>query len=214
MHPPVKFLNVKYKLMGLLDYSHLTEDYDKSLAEFGPGPKALLWWDYRSMAIRFRELVKDVPIKGRYIMDAGCGLGDLIPFLYAKSPEFRYLGVDKKPEFIKIAQARYEGHDFKVGDPFKHRLGLFDVVISSGVMNGNVKDWRQKRLKMIANLFDQTGEALAFNMAGGLRPMPPDSLIAYADAREIFDFCKTLTRHTHLNTSYLHNDFTIVMFKK
>jgi SAM-dependent methyltransferase len=200
--------------MSLLDFTHLTEDYDKSLEEFGPGPKALLWWDYRSMAIRFRELVKDVPVDGKTILDAGCGLGDLLPYLYAKSPNFKYLGIDKKQEFIDVARQRYEGHEFKVGDPLNQRLGMFDVVISSGVMNGNVKNWLQKRQRIIANLFDQTGEVLAFNMAGGREPIDNDSLIAYADAKEIFNYCKTLTKHSKLNTGYLHNDFTIVMHKR
>jgi trans-aconitate methyltransferase len=200
--------------MNLLNYEHLTEDYDKSLEQFGPGPKALLWWDYRSMAVRFRELANNVPVEGKTIMDAGCGLGDLLPYLYAKSMNFKYTGYDKKPEFIEEAKRRYEGHDFKVGDPLNHRLGLYDVVICSGVMNGNVKNWMKQRQKMIANLFDQTGEVLAFNMAGGHKPSPNDSLIAYADAGEILDFCKTLTKNVKLNTGYLHNDFTIVMHKK
>jgi trans-aconitate methyltransferase len=200
--------------MSFFDFSALNEDYDKSLERFGPGPKALLWWDYRSMAIRFRELVNDVPVLGKSIMDAGCGLGDILPFLYAKSPDFRYLGIDKKKEFIEIARQRYTGHEFKVGDPFGKKIGLFDVVLSSGVMNGNVENWLAKRKKMIANLFDQTGEVLAFNMAGGLQPPPDDSLIAYANPREIYDFCKTLSPRVILKTQYLRTDFTIVMFKK
>lgn len=200
--------------MNWLNFEHLKEDYDKSLEMYGAGPKALLWWDYRSMAIRFKELVKDIPIEGKTVMDAGCGLGDLLPYLYAKSVNFHYVGYDKKPEFIEEAKRHYEGHDFRVGDPLNHRLGLYDIVISSGVMNGNVKNWVKKRQKMIANLFDQTGEVLAFNMAGGLRPIPDDSLIAYADANEIYEYCKTLTKHVELNTAYLDKDFTIVMFKK
>jgi trans-aconitate methyltransferase len=200
--------------MDFVDLSNLEEDYDWSLKEFGPGPKALLWWDYRSMAIRFRALVRDVPVEGKYIMDAGCGLGDLLPYLYAKSVNFRYLGVDKKAEFLEIAKKRYEGHEFRTGDPFNNRIEMFDVILSSGVMNGNVKDWLKKRKKMIANLWDQTGEVLAFNMAGGLKPIPHDSLIAYADAQEIFEYCKTLTDQVLLRTDYLDKDFTIVMYKK
>jgi trans-aconitate methyltransferase len=201
-------------MMNLFDSAHLNEDYDKSLAQYGPGPKALLWWDYRSMALRFRELIKDVPIEGKSILDAGCGMGDLLPFLYAKSANFRYLGIDRKKEFIKIARQRYIGHEFKIGDPFNERVGLYDVVLSSGVMNGNVQDWLGKRKKMIANLFDQTGEVLAFNMAGGLKPIPHDSLIAYADARKILEFCKTLSPRACLNTGYSAKDFTIVIPKK
>ena len=200
--------------MSLFDLSNLKEDYDWSLKQFGPGPKALLWWDYRSMAIRFRQLLRLVPIEGKSIMDAGCGLGDLLPYLYAKSLDFKYTGYDIKPEFIDAASRHYEGEDFQIGDPMNNRLGLFDVVVSSGVMNGNTPDWMGKRKKMISNLFDQTGEVLAFNMAGGHGRYKNDSLMAYADANEIYEYCKTLAQDVNLNTEYLHNDFTITMFKK
>jgi SAM-dependent methyltransferase len=199
--------------MSFFNLEDLTEDYEKSLKEYGEGPKALLWWDYRSMAIRFRELVKDAPLDGKSVLDAGCGMGDLLPYLYAKSTSFRYLGVDTNKGFIEIAKQRYEGHNFKVADPFNSRVGEFDVVLSSGVMNGNYKGWLERRKKMIKALYEQTNQVLAFNMAGGLKPIPNDSLIAYADAREIFDFCKTLSDRVILNTEYLQKDFTIVMCK-
>jgi len=191
----------------------LTEDYEKSLAEYGESPKALLWWDYRSMAIRFRELVKDVPLDGKSVLDAGCGMGDLLPFLYAESTSFRYLGVDKNSGFIDIAKRRYEGHNFKIGDPFKDKIGDFDVVISSGVMNGNHEGWLEKRKQMISALYKQASQVLSFNMAGGLRPIPNDSLIAYANAKEIFEYCQSLCPRVILRAHYLQKDFTIVMFK-
>lgn len=200
--------------MSIFNSRQLREDYEKSLKQFGPGPKALLWWDYRSMAIRFRELVADIPVEGKSIMDAGCGMGDLLPYLYAKSSDFRYLGLDTNEGFLEVAKKRYEGHEFRLGDPFQEKIGVFDVVISSGVMNSNETSWKKKRRKMIKNLFAQTGEVLAFNMAGGLNPPRDDSLIAYADAQEVFEFCKTMTNRLILRTAYLKKDFTIVMFKK
>ncbi|MBX4196996.1 class I SAM-dependent methyltransferase [Candidatus Saccharibacteria bacterium] len=200
--------------MSFFSLEDLTEDYNKSLKEYGASPKALLWWDYRSMAIRFRELVKDVPIDGKSVLDAGCGMGDLLPYLYAKSTKFRYLGVDTNRGFIEIAKKRYEGHNFKVADPFKSRVGEFDIVLSSGVMNGNYEDWLGSRKKMISALYEQANQVLAFNMAGGLKAIPNDSLIAYANAQEIFDYCKTLSSRVILNTQYLQKDFAIVMFKK
>jgi trans-aconitate methyltransferase len=192
---------------------HMQEDYDKAFDNYGPGPEALLWWDYRSMAIRFRELVKEVPVSGKSVLDAGCGMGDLLPYLYAKSTDFRYLGIDKSEKFIAIAKKRYADHQFKVGDPFNRPEGMFDVVLSSGVMNGNVDNWLAKRKRMIKALWSQTGEVLAFNMAGGLKPIKHDSLIAYADAQVIFDYCRTMSRRVVLKTDYLEKDFTIVMFK-
>ena len=200
--------------MSFFSLEDLTEDYVKSLKEYGESPKALLWWDYRSMALRFRELVKDVPLDGKSVLDAGCGMGDLLPYLYAKSTSFNYLGVDVNPGFIEIAKKRYEGHSFKVADPFRTKVGEFDVVISSGVMNGNYEGWLKRRKAMIKALFEQTKVALAFNMAGGLKPIPHDSLIAYADASEIFEYCKSLSERVAMRTDYLEKDFTITMFKR
>ena len=199
--------------MSLFDWDNLTEDYDKSLAQYGESPKALLWWDYRSMALRFRELVKDLPIEGRSILDAGCGMGDLLPYLYAKSSDFNYLGVDTNQAFIDIAKKRYEGHNFNLADPFVKKIGNFDIVISSGVMNGNYQGWLDNRKRMIKQLYSQCDEALAFNMAGGLRRIPNDSLIAYADAQEILEYCQSLSSRVILRAHYLQKDFTVVMFK-
>jgi SAM-dependent methyltransferase len=200
--------------MSFYSTDDLKEDYEKSLKQYGASPKALLWWDYRSMAVRFRELVEDVPLDSKSILDAGCGMGDLLPYLYAKSANFKYLGVDKNKGFIDIARKRYEGHEFRYGNAFAEKIGTFDVVISSGVMNGNTQDWLVKRKQMIKDLWKQAGQVLAFNMAGGLRPIQHDSLIAYADAQEIFEYCKTLSPRVILRCQYLDNDFTIVMFKK
>jgi SAM-dependent methyltransferase len=191
-----------------------SEIYQKGLNEYGESPLALHWTDYRSMAIRFRNLVRDVDLDGRSVLDAGCGMGDLLPYLYAKASEFNYLGVDINPGFIDIAKKRYDGHKFKVGNPFSGKFkGSYDVVLSSGVMNINVTGWQQHRKVMIKNLFDLAGEALAFNMAGGPGPARSDSLIGYADANEILDFCKSLTSQVILRTDYLRDDFMITIFK-
>jgi SAM-dependent methyltransferase len=199
--------------VSVFGWDNLSEDYEESLQKFGASPKALLWWDYRSMAIRFRELVKDLGLNNKTILDAGCGMGDLLPYLYAKSTNFKYLGVDKNKGFIEIAKKRYEGYDFELADPFDKKIGSFDVVISSGVMNGNYKGWLEERKRMIKMLYSQCQEVLAFNMAGGLAPIANDSLIAYANPKEIYDYCATLSDRVILRAHYLHNDFTIVMYK-
>jgi SAM-dependent methyltransferase len=188
-------------------------DYKKSLAEHGESPKALLWANYRIAAVRYKELVIDTPVEGRSILDAGCGMGDLLPFLYAKSINFRYLGVDIHKGFIEIAKKRYEGHEFKVADPFSKKIGRYDVVISSGVMNGNVSGWLEKRKNAIARLFELANETLAFNMSGGLNNTPDTPLNAFVNLEEIQAFCANLTPRLIVRNHYSSKGFTIVMFK-
>jgi SAM-dependent methyltransferase len=188
--------------------------YQKAYEKHGATPKALHWISYASQAIRFKYLVADLELEDRSILDAGCGLGDALPFLYARADRFNYLGMDINHSFINEAKERYSGHKFKVGDPFSGKLkDRFDVVISSGVMNHNIEGWQQERRQMIARLFDLCKEALAFNMAGSFKPISNDSKIAYADANEILEYCLTLTSKVSLRTDYSSYDFTIVMYR-
>jgi SAM-dependent methyltransferase len=188
--------------------------YQKAFDLYGESPKSLHWVDYPSQARRFKPLVADLDLEGKSILDAGCGLGDLLPYLYAKADSFQYFGMDINEDFIEVAKKRYGGHKFKVGDPFSKRLlhGL-DVVISSGTMNQNVPNWLEARKKMIRGLWGNTREALAFNMAGSFKPWPHDSLIAYADSQVILEYCLTLTDKVNLKADYLPQDFTVIMYK-
>lgn len=188
-------------------------DYHKSLNEHGESPKALLWANYKIAAIRYKELVADVPVDGKVILDAGCGMGDLLPLLYSKSSNFKYLGVDNNEGFVEIAKKRYAGHNFKVVDPFTEDVGRFDVVLSSGVLNGNVEDWMEKRKKAISRLFEITDEVLAFNMSGGIKPIPNTPITAYANLPEVLAFCGSLTSKVIMRSHYSSKGFTIVMFK-
>jgi SAM-dependent methyltransferase len=190
------------------------EIYQVGLKKYGESPEAMHWFDYQSMGVRFKHLVRDIEIEGRTILDAGCGMGDLIPFLYSRSDSFDYLGVDINPDFIAIAKKRYKGHRFEVGNPFSGKFDRrFDLVFSSGVMNIKVTDWQKHRLKMIQSLFELTRECLIFNMAGGFGPLPHDNLIAYADARKILEFCSGLTPKIEIRSGYLEDDFTVLMYK-
>jgi len=186
--------------------------YQQGFANHGESPKALHWVNYASQAIRFKYLVLDLDLNDKTILDAGCGLGDILPFIYAKADRFDYLGMDTNADFIAAAKKRYTGHNFKVGDPFFGRVhGQFDVVLSSGVMNQNVPNWLEIRKQMIKRLFDLASETMAFNMAGSFSHIPADSKIAYANAQEIYDYCNSLTSQVSIRIGYSNYDFTVVM---
>jgi SAM-dependent methyltransferase len=190
------------------------EGYQEAFERYGESPAGLQWGNYRSMALRFRQLITDVDIEGKRILDVGCGMGDLLPYLYAKSSNFVYLGVDITPEFIEIAKRRYQGHDFKVADPFTQKVGRkFDLIFLSGVLNIEVPNYQEERKQRIKKLFDMAGEALVFNMAGGWRQFPDAAPVAYMRIDEVLDFCSKLTPRIILKTHYLPKDFTIVMYK-
>lgn len=198
----------------LHDVNEDITDYNKGFNDHGESPKALQWTSYKSAAIRYRQLVNDLELGNKSILDAGCGMGDLLPYIYAKTANFQYLGVDVTPEFIDIAKKRYHGHEFQVADPFSDEFTeRFDVVVSSGVLNANKPSWLEERKQRIQKLYVIADEVLAFNMAGGLAPLPEGKKVAYARALDILNFCISLTPKIIFKSHYHRKDFTIVMFK-
>lgn len=189
-------------------------DYGQSFNKYGESPKSLKWASYKAAAQRYRELVADLNIKDKSILDAGCGMGDLLPYLYAKSPNFKYFGMDNVPGFIDIAAKRYEGSVFEVGDFMdKNFEQQFDIVISSGAMNSNVPDWLNLRKTTISKLFRLANEAAAFNMAGGFMEPAEVKNIAYANALDILEFCRGLTPKIIFRGHYHSKDFSLILFK-
>lgn len=191
------------------------KDYNSSLIKHGESPQALKWRTYRAAAIRYRQLVSELNPEGKKIMDVGCGMGDVLPFIYSKANRFTYLGVDKNKVFIEIARKRYAGHEFKVMNPFKDKpLKKSDIVLCSGALNGCENgDWIQDRKLKVKILFDMAGETLAFNMAGGNAENHTEKNIGYVNVKEMLGFCLSLTPKIILKDHYHPKDFTVFMFK-
>lgn len=196
------------------DNSSEEEVYRSFYARYGESPKALQWIDYKSAASRYRQLVADLDIRGKSVLDAGCGMGHLLPYLLAKTDDFRYVGVDITKPFVDFAKKQYEPYEFRVADAFADDFKeKFDITLTCGVLNSNVPDWPNKRQAMIEKLFSLAREATAFNMAGSIGTMPHDRKIAYANALAVLEFCASLTPKIIFRSHYHSHDFTVVMFK-
>ena len=192
------------------------ESYQKTFKKYGVHHKSLHWTSKKAAEIRYRELVADLDFEGRSILDVGCGFGDIIPFIKQKAKLFQYTGVDIVPEFIKVNREKYPHHKFVKRDYFADPIKkIFDIIISSGTLNTNIKEPYRFRKKAIKTMFEHAGERFGFNMAGG-RPQPENKKgykVYYADSEEILKYCLTLTRKIIFRHHYHSKDFTIVMFK-
>ncbi len=200
------------------------QKYKTSFQKYGSTHKAL-GWTLRGQHIRFQELLRDINLEDKSILDFGCGLGDLLAHILGKNSSFEYKGVDVIPEFISAAADAYKNRSnlnkkvrisFLLQDIIKKPLQKkFDVVICSGALNANSGDAINYRKKAIKTLWNQTEEVLAFNMAGG-HPQPKNKIsnrVFYADSLEILTFCFSLTSKIIFRNSYHKKDFTILMYK-
>ncbi|MCX6811386.1 MAG: class I SAM-dependent methyltransferase [Candidatus Berkelbacteria bacterium] len=190
--------------------------YQKSLKKYGFCPRALKWRTQQAAEARYKNLIHDIDFKGKTVLDVGCGFADIIPLIKAKTGSFTYTGVDLVPEFIKFAKQKYPNFQFVERDYFGEPLDkMFDIIISSGTLNSNIKNPLEYRKRAIKTMFEHASKLLAFNMAGG-HPQPKNirgNRVYYIDSLEMLKFCLSLTPKIILRHHYRFNDFTIVMYK-
>jgi len=191
-------------------------NYQKKFKKYGVDPRALKWETKKAAAQRYEQIVADADFAGKSILDVGCGFGGIIPYISAKEENFNYTGVDIVPEFIRQAKKLHPSHKFAIRDYFENPLKKnFDIVLSVGTLNSNLKDNLIFRKKAIKTMFGHAKEALVFNMAGR-HPKPktaPKSNVWFADPLEILEYCLSLTKKVILRNHYHSRDFTIVMFR-
>ena len=188
--------------------------YQKSFNKYGEDVRSLQWKDSKSAEIRYKQIVKDIDFNGKTILDVGCGFGDLIPFISAKTSNFDYTGIDITPEFVDIAIKKYPDQKFLKGDYFANPLSQkFDVVITSGTLNFVTDDPYSRRGQMIKTMWEWADSAVIFNMAGGYPQPKAGKRVFYADTLRILEFCYKLTPKLILRNNYHKKDFTVILFK-
>lgn len=92
------------------------------------------------------ELCKDAArhLTGESVLDVGCGLGHLIPFIGDRA----YVGVDYSPEMLEIAKSCFPGRMFVEADAFQLDLErMFDSVISISLFLHLIREDAKKVLE-------------------------------------------------------------------
>jgi len=190
--------------------------YQKRFSKYGFDPRALGWKTQQAAEVRYKNLIRGINFEDRGVLDVGCGFGGIIPLIKAETKNFNYTGVDLVPEFIKIAKERYPNFRFQVMDYFKRPWDkIFDIIISSGALNSNIKNPLKYRQKAIKTMFEHASELVVFNMAGG-HPQHKNARknrVYYVDSYQILKFCLSLTPKIIFRHQYRFNDFTIMMYK-
>jgi trans-aconitate methyltransferase len=125
------------------------------------------WASREEQHIRFQILFeaiqtilpsKDLGKEPLRLLDVGCGLGNLRPFLLERLPRLEYVGVDITEEILHEGHRRQADCPLVLGDVFTQapfRGQAFDVVFCSGVFNlqlGNNDAFIQRALPALFQL--------------------------------------------------------------
>lgn len=183
-----------------------------------PNYDVLDWAGPDTQTARFEVLIQNVDLRGKTLLDVGCGLGDLAGFLRSKKIPVQYTGVDVVEEMLHRARkSNPEGRflhanlfsETQRSDPLNGRT--FDVVFCSGTLNLNLGNNLEFLPRALKGLLAPAREALVVNFLRA-RETPPDPVYFYYRPDEVLNVLHPLLgkQRVHLIEGYLPNDFTVL----
>ncbi|MDF2988423.1 MAG: Methyltransferase type 11 [Eubacterium sp.] len=193
--------------------------YDENNIAGSPDYYILGWESEEAQKLRFEQLIGNLGLEGRTILDVGCGTGNLLEYIGTKFTNFRYTGIDVLPHMIERAEQKKLNGNFICMDLFKNNPysnKSFDIIFSSGIFNlnlGNNVDFLLDAVEMFQSL---AGEAVSFNLLWD-KSQDKDNKYFYFSPEDVLDKLNSKYEgiwDITIQKGYLHNDFTVYLKKK
>ncbi|WP_372766441.1 class I SAM-dependent methyltransferase [Pseudoalteromonas sp.] len=187
----------------------LKQYYQELFKTHGANHNAVQHVSQQSQEVRFALFNTLIDVSDD-VIDLGCGLGDMLPYLRKNGFKGNYLGCDFVPEFIAFANKLY-------ADDSKARFIEFDInkdplpenyhhVLISGIFNNPMDD----NLSFIKNTLTKSYNAclssVIFNALSDYVDYQ-DSELYYVSPLLLFDYCKrSLSPFVSLTHNYVTKD--------
>ncbi|MDP9175678.1 MAG: hypothetical protein M3O30_17685 [Planctomycetota bacterium] len=190
------------------------QPYLQAAERHGGGFGSLLWASPKSQAVRFRSLARLGELKGRIVVDAGCGRGDLLDYLlkFANAPS-RYIGLEAVAALAQAAEARNHAIASIVRGDFVLDPGLFkqraDVIVFSGSLNTLAED---QFYATLSAAWKQARRGIAFNFLCSPRLAAGKHLTWHAIS-DVLNFVNAWSTEVAMDDRYLEGDCTVVARK-
>lgn len=120
------------------------------------------WLSKEDQNNRFKCLLNIGVKENDYILDYGCGLGDLLNYINDNNLNINYLGVDINPDFIEKNKNKYGEEYFKLINNYNNIKEKFDWFIASGtftVYTSNID-----LFYTIKYFYNKVNKGLSFNL--------------------------------------------------
>ncbi len=198
------------------DRNRIIDSYTNRLREFGDDVRTLASGSLAKEKTRFQVLTEVGDLRHKTVLDLGCGLGYLYPYLRDAGIPVNYIGVDLNPHFIEICARKYPECRFFVGDIFSYRpKRKVDYVLCSQVFNLKLSptdnfDLVKRSLKRCLALCSE-GVAIDF-LTRYVDFMEPH--LYYYSPEKMLTFCKTIARRVTLRHDYPLFEFTMYLYKR
>ena len=194
-------------------FGRIANYYQDLVQKYGHDPRACDYGRPQSQEIKFRVLSEAMPVKGRSVLDVGCGFADFHRFLWDRFGEVRYSGIDVCPAMVEEARRLDPGCEVKLANILDASIReRFDLVTANGIFYLLGDEAWPTMQEIVRRMYAVAEHAVAFNsLSSWAEDKDPGEF--YADPAEVLQFCRTLTPWVLLRHDYHPRDFTIYMYK-
>ncbi|CAN5788752.1 class I SAM-dependent methyltransferase [soil metagenome] len=170
----------------------------------------------RAQLMRFEDFltIHKKDLKGRSVLDVGCGTGGFYERLKKKRISCDYLGVDISPEMIRICRDRFPAGKFELTDILKWKsepkfdystaFAINTVVIPGGWDLFKSITQKQFELCRVATHFTCLTDRYPKGFASHIQPWP---------AERVLEMALKITPFVTLQHHYLPNDFSVTLYR-
>ncbi len=200
--------------MDELSKEYIKSFFNSNLSLHGDRPEAVRWTQ-KGQILHYQCLLDVGDIKGKKILDFGCGKGDFYQFLKNKGIEVEYTGYDINENLIKIAQKKFPECSFNVFDIDREAISeYFDFIFLCGVFNLKVDGLEQTIKDVLTKLFRQCNIAIAYNGLSAYNPKK-DFELYYLYPESLLQFAlKNLSPYVSLRHDRMTYDFVMFVYKE
>ena len=195
-----------------IERKKITELYESRYKQYGHNHKTVGWGSETDQILRFDILCKGLDLKGKSILDVGCGLGDLVPYLeIVTGGDFHYTGIDLAPALVTSAQEEFQQSNvqFKCSEMSSFSENEhYDIALLSGALNYRIEDNIGNTEIVLDKLFRITKESVAVNFLSDYVDYQEKKNFHYSP-EDMFRYAKLLSRWVAIYHDYPLWEFTI-----
>jgi len=166
--------------------------------------------------MRFSSLTSHIHADNFSLLDFGCGLGHLRPYLGDHFKNFRYTGVDLVPEFIGECRKNFPDSVFEQISDIEDVSGHYDFVVLSGVFNllcAPDKDLHLRRVcATLGHLFKHTKVALSCDfMTDKVDFQSPGAF--HMNESTLVNIVQGLSHRYSIDHTYMPYEFSVTIYQ-
>jgi ubiquinone/menaquinone biosynthesis C-methylase UbiE len=194
-----------------IDIAKAQDLYNSRFEQYGRDIRTVGWGSVASQELRFEALFRGLDPKSKTILDVGCGLADLVPFLERRTcGDFRYIGIDIAGKLLENAREIHGKKDveFLFGDIFSLSLPRVDIAVLSGALSLKVDNIETYAQETMRRMYEISNEAACLNYLSKYVDYELQKNQHY-QPEQIFSQAMNLTNRVNLYHDYPLHEFTI-----